>query len=293
MTDLLTSRIFQGKNSGLMRVEYILFHEQGDEKGVRPFGEDVSSFFDNSSSSLTRNKGGKVACRAACFGSLLSQVRSTSGKLSFNRIYYQPCVRVSKEQAIAWIQLATKMKWLPRYVVPEHLDTGFILKFGSLKKSKVPPSLLYFYLSILRSLDEFCAVVVAALHLVSIGINPFAALYLSVQKSTSSAGHHIINTYDRTCFINHNDINECQISLAAIIAIKRFIHNARKYDKYRVKEAYSFNLFSIFHTIFQSTPNAMVRVGDLTNPHVVAALEADSDEEIKQHIQAYRASKKK
>ena len=171
------------------KVRFYLWHEPGMEKGVH-CPKDLKKIAQDS---------GDQACFAS-FLSIVSNSRKTKredGKrATFNRVYYAPQLRVTKEQASRWIEISKKAGLLPYYINAQSIEDGFVLKFGYLH-SEVPPSLIYIYLSMLRHMNEYPGLVRVVLYLVDeCKLNIYAAMVLASVTMCGNCGHNFIGYHD-------------------------------------------------------------------------------------------------
>lgn len=268
------SKVFKRDRSPVYKVRFYLWHEPGKEKGVHC--PDLMKTHDSGDQ--------------ACFASFLnivsgSRKRKEDGKrATYNRVYYAPTIKTTKQQATRWIELAKSVGLLPYYIQLQDIENGFVLKFGYLH-SEVPPSLIYIYLSMLRHLNEYPGLVRAVLYLVDeCKLDVHVAMVFASVVMCSNAGHNFVEYYD---YVSLGDIGSIRVPLRMAIAVKRFIDNPVKYDDRKCCKAKAFDVFYRMNAAVSGLPAYMVKAEDLDNTHIIAAIKAKNDKEIKKHMAAY------
>lgn len=295
----LDPKVFSRKHHASYGVSYYLFHEPGDECGVR-IPENPKNI-----------PGVRHMYQQACFAQFLHTVSSSRRKKkgqqkrsTFNRIAYKPKIHTTKEEAVKWIKLAVKAQLLPSYVQSEHLDSHFVLKFGSTKDARVSPSLMYIYLTMLRHLEEYPDLVRIAVYLVTTHqMNIYAAILLGSKFGCGNSNHNFVDyswAYQAgfgytSSEMYGNDVQKVgasRIPLRLIIAMRRFVQDPHQYDDRICCRTTAWEVFHRINAAVVNLPIMIVQAKYLTNEHLVAAMEADTDAEIKQHFAAFEAESK-
>ena len=261
-------------------VSYWLFHEDGDTVGV--------SIPDN----INEVKGAREFRGEACFSRMLSTVKSSregkGGKDKvFNRIAYCPSVGITEKNSRQWIELSVQWKLLPRYINLDLLKKHFVIKFGSTNKAKIPPSVIYIYLTQLRHLSEAPALVNIALYLANeFNMNFYAAILLGSQHGCGNSNHHYVEPWF-SYGEKERGIENLRVPIRMVIGLRRLLNEPRKYDDRICCKTTTWNAFNCIKSAAGNLPVHFVQAKYLCNPHVVDAMKAETNEEITNHIQTF------
>lgn len=277
-------------------VRYTIYHEPGNERGVRvlPVAQ------------VAQQPAVKQFTHV-CFSQFLGELNSQVSKRKrikdkakkppiANRLFYPVELHIPKETAIKWIEYCKRMKFLPPYVMPEHLDTGFVLKFGSTKDSCVPPSLIYVYLSALRNMEEHADLPRLFVILVEkYKLDPYAAIVLATKFAIGANSHHFVDWQSggvQWAYNSNPSIEATKIPVRLIVSLRRFVCNPKQYDERLCCSGASYQAFEHISKAGGALPPYMVPACLLDNTNIINAIYGNTDEEVKQHMAKFEAETK-
>jgi hypothetical protein len=204
----------------------------------------------------------------ACFIDLIKQLDENP---KLNRIAYLPRLLygkfLSREIAKKWIKIATKTNFLPKYVLPIHFDSTFVLDLTEIKNN---PNLLYIYLANLRFIEEEPHFVRSVVHLIRhYKIDPFAAIAFTAALTINHSGHGYLMYRD---LYSKVQINSLRVPINWAIGLYRFITKPDRFKSSR-------RVYSCTATIRDiSKISVSLTLARYTDPNVINAIHTDDDE---------------
>lgn len=260
-------------------VVYWIYHADGDFQMPKEVGKEKNAQM------LT----------GVCFSNFLRSVAQNKARgKSTNTIAYKPHVNrfgnhLTETEINRWIEWCVQWKLLPSYVNVAHLkESHFSLRFGD-----ISPSLIYVYLCNLRHYEEWPDVIRISLYLADeMGVNPYLALAFAANIGCGTTVHNYLDfgiqwSYDKPTPPNPT------VSLAHAIAMKWYIENPQKYDSRTCYDggefsAPAFTCWPTISTIVSSLVTVQVPGCDLDHPAVVAAMESNAANVVKEHVEEYK-----
>ena len=201
----------------------------------------------------------------------------------------------SREMAY-WIRICKDNKALPDYVDEQWTEgKKFVLKIDN----TVTPSLMYVYLTCLRSLQEDPGFIRAMIYAITGYFIDFAAAWcLGSRLAISNSGHNIIpigRIYGRR---DAFDINNAAIPIGYAIAIKRFLNNPYKYDTRCLRydpskekgpdKSRTWASYQIHSTLGTACRiNKEIKAEHLFDQEINDAINSETDEEAQKYLKSY------
>ena len=201
-----------------------------------------------------------------------------------NRIYYIPDMKSTGSpkptltEMYTWIRLCKQHKLLPEYVAPSVVSKGRVV----FDITETSPSLLYLYLSMIRSVSEYPAFVKATVYLTSKKkVNFFAAFVYASKLYITNSGHHVLNT-SRAYNSNKSSLLSLKgIEVNLMRNLKLYAENPTKYDNRRINEIAKGG-YQCHNSIDNvSRLKIGVEVPDLFKPTLKQMIDARTDEEVR------------
>jgi len=209
-----------------------------------------------------------------------------------NRVYYKmnfsnagkPILK--KSERYAWLKLCKEHNLLPNYVVPSTVITGKVV----FDMTETSPSLLYTYLTMMRTIVEYPAFVRSMVYLVDkLEMNFWAAFVYTSKFYISNHGHHIVapgytGGYYCAEKSQHQLINMTGIDLSLMISLRRFYKNPTKFDNRHITELCKthWQCNDIIQAICKI--KCTLKASDLFKPSIGKLVETDTDDEAKKQI---------
>jgi len=177
---------------------------------------------------------------------------------------------LTKKEMIDWLILSKKHKMLPHYVAPTKIVTKKDLNVTFKLRSVVNMQQLYVYLATVRYTKEDPGFVKIMLHLVNnLKMDYFLAICVSTYHAAPQKGHNILPMSAGYPVSEKVDIHKYDVTLAK--ALKLFINNPKKYNKYKILQDDSWNMHGMLENI---------KVGD----RLTLAFKELDNKNIKKHL---------
>lgn len=191
--------------------------------------------------------------------------------------------KLSKTERYAWLRICKKYKLLPSYVVPSTVITGQVV----FDMHGISPSLLYFYLTMMRAIVEYPAFVKAMVYLSEkTEMNFYAAFVFASRIYISNYGHHVISPNEHYgSGTNSKDIaNMKGIEFHLMSGLRKYTQDPRKYDKRPISELQNtyWKCSDTIRTI--CITKRSLTAPDLFKPSLTKAIEAETEAEIQKHL---------
>ena len=173
-----------------------------------------------------------------CFAALINNIKvyDNSHSNNANRVMYfiqRTHYTLPIKERLMWIKRCVRNKMLPEYILEQDLrGDRFVLDI-----TRISPSLLYVYLSALRNIQEDLKFVKTALVLTGKYRMNFAAAFAVASRfAMGNSWHNIIGLGKK--YGDTGNIAKLEVPLHLIIALKRYLNNASKYDRRELRNGH-------------------------------------------------------
>jgi hypothetical protein len=248
-----------------------------------------------------------------CFGGLPDLVKKINDA---NRLIYHIEIppdsysRMTDDQRSGWIKLLKKHKMLPNYVSENavHLLNEEISKGTSYKKKIVkaegfylldivdaPQSMVYIWLTLLRSQRENYGIPIVTQFLVSKNMDFYLALCFGHCCGSGGAGHAILDfTNGPLRYARYEYESETfpkfLIPIHKVNGLVRFLRDPCRYDTRLLKNGGGWKCYPIINNVNKSKKRIAIDIVDAFNEHIIKAVHAEDDAEYERHVKAFMVS---
>jgi hypothetical protein len=254
---------------------------------------------------------------SVCFSALIESIRRNKS----NRMFYtmETCPAPSSDypdlltpkERVRWLSITKEYGMLPQYIDEEVVkDTkGQEAKATVIIDLKdLPLSLLYIYLSTIRSIREDPGLPKAVLYLVNeVGMNFYLAYVFASAVILNHVGHHILGVYrpyglcsekwdGKKYLYSQISLDKLEqkihVPIKTAIGLQRLLNNPKKYDERDYmsdNKIYNFDCTTIIDKI--STVDYKASIQELFDDNIVAATMSETDREAKKYINKFEKEK--
>jgi hypothetical protein len=275
MTKVIDPTKFKNDGDSSHNMKYCIFHEPNDK---------VVPYDDKGLEKLNPRWNSNTICFAGLSGLISGYDSKHTDKA--NRIMYivqEVKNALPPKKRPRWLKLCVRNKMLPKYILEQDLEGDrFTIDFVD-----ISPSLLYVYLSNLRSMQEDALLIQTVFTLTGTYRMDFAAAFVTASKYTLPNSWHSILDLGKPYGSSGSKINNVDVPLHLAVALRRYLKNPTKYDTRSIYDNRPWSLGSSKH--IRKAASRLKEIGykpqQLLHPLVRKAIRSSSNKKVLEYLE--------